>query len=113
MSYRIWFIYISLFIVATFIDSVGGSSISVGDPSDINLANTYQVDQISSGSGFFGLVRTSVSVLTDLVPKFVTWNFGFLTGDFAIVRYTMVFIFGGLLTITLGQQALGLLRRNV
>ncbi len=113
MTTKLWFIYLALFALATFIDQIGGSAVSVGDPNDINSTVAFQLDEVSSGSGFLGLMRGAIDFFLTVVPKLILWNFGFLTGSLQIVQYTMVFVFGGLLTITLAGGAAGLIRRNV
>ena len=112
MTAKLWFIYIAVFVIATFIDQVGHTAISIADPNDINNAITFNVDEEASGSGFLGLPRQSLEFALTTLPKFITWNFGFLSGDFQIVQYILMMIFGGLLMLTWGGSLLGLVQRN-
>ena len=113
MGSRFWFMYLATFAVFTIIMQVGESSSDLLFATDVNDSTAFQVDKISSGSGFFGTMRSSVSFLTATVPKLMTFNYSFLSGDLEIIRWFLIFVFGGLLVIMLAQQMLGILQRNI
>ena len=113
MTFKLWALYLGVFIVFLMIDGIGHGVVEAGDVSDTNDTLAYQVDQISSGSGFVGLLRQSPAFLVTTLPKLITWNFGFLEGSLEIVRHIFIFFFGSLLITTVGGGFLGLLRRNV
>jgi len=112
MTAKLWFTYIALFVIFTFIDQVGHGVFSVGDGGDINALVEYNVDELASGGGKLDLLRQGGTFFTTVMPKFVFWNYGFLTGQFQFLQYLFIAILGGLLIITFGQGMLGLLRRT-
>lgn len=113
MSFNLWFIYLGIFAAFSFVGLISDSQLNVGASSDINNAITFEVDQISSGSGFLALMRSSVSFTTETLPKVTTFNYSFLQGDLQIVRQLLMMMFGGTLTIMIATSMTGLLRRNV
>lgn len=113
MLYHHWIYYLAAFVVLTILMQIGEASTTLLAANDVNASVGYQVDQIDSGGGFFGLVRTATTVLTELVPKAFTFNYTFLEGSFELIRWGLITIFAGAGLIMLGLSAIGLLQRNV
>lgn len=110
---RAWGVYVGIFIFAVLIDGVGHGQITVGATDDINASASYQIDQVGSGAGFEALPRANPSFIRTVAPKFVVWNFGFMTGDLQFMQLIMVAYFGVLLVISVTAGARALLQRNV
>jgi len=113
MAFRHWFLYFGVFGVFTLLMSIGDSAVSVGSATDLNDAVGFQVDQIGSGSGFFGTARQSVDFLISFIPKAVSFNYSFLNGDLSVVRWIFILMFGGTFIAMMGMSFLGILQRNV
>ncbi len=105
--------YLGIFAVMTMVMQVGESSTDVLIAQDVNDATSFQVDKLSSGSGFFGTVRSVTDFFTDFLPKAVSFNYSFMGGDLEVIRWFLISVFGGLAVMVFSFQMLGVLRRNL
>ena len=95
MSAKCWMVYLSMFFILTIFMQIGESSTSLFSSNDVNLIGTYQVDAVSSGSGFLGMAREAPSFFTELLSKIIMFNYSFLVGPLDLIQYALVVIFGG------------------
>ena len=112
MGVKSWGVFIGLFIIAVIIDGVGNSELTAGTTDDLNNTITYNVDLVGTGAGLEGLPRANPNFFIETVPKFATWNFGFLTGDLVIIQMLMVAYFGALLVTRMAAGIRALLQRT-
>jgi hypothetical protein len=95
MSYTLLAVTIGWFFVGAFIGAIGEQVwIGSNDVSVVNAMLGFKVDQVASGGGFFGMMRVGVAFLTTAVPRMALFDYQFLGGDWATVRFILVPVFG-------------------
>lgn len=111
----IWVLYAAAFLVMSALEMVGTGVFNIVGSSDVNSILTYNVDEVSSGSGFTQLARgafTAGNFLLTLVPKLITWNFWILSGPVGdLFQLFFIFVFGGSLMVQVTMWAGSLLQR--
>ena len=113
MAARFWVVYIGSFLWLTILAAILEGSATFLAAADLNDATGYQVDEIGSGGGLFGLVRQSTGFLVTFAPKAISFNYSFLQGDLELLMWILRAFYGITLFIMLGQMALGIFRQNV
>lgn len=110
---RFWFFYLVTFASLTMLMQVGESSVALLSADDVNSAVGFQVDKVGSGSGFVPFLRTVSTVLTDFLPKAISFNYTFLQGDLELVRWFLMLTFGATPVFVIALNHVGVLQRNV
>ena len=67
----------------------------LGD-SDVTLVNQlmgFNVSQLAGSSGILALPRIGVGVMTTALPKVISWDYAFFTGEWQLVRWLLFFLF--------------------
>jgi hypothetical protein len=98
MSYKLLMLFSGWWLVGTFVGAIGEQIWLATD--DVNVVNAllgFKVDQVATGAGggFFGMMRVGVAFLTTAVPRMALFDYQFLGGDWVVVRFLMVTMFGG------------------
>jgi hypothetical protein len=96
MNYTLLVTAIGWYLIGMFIGAIGEQVwLGSGDVDITNAILGFKVDQVSSGGGFFGMMRIGIAFLTQAIPRLATFDYQFLSGDWVVVRFLLATLFGG------------------
>jgi hypothetical protein len=99
-----------IFITATTVSLIlEGSYIGEEEVDIMNQLTGYNTLEVS-GSGIFSIGKMGIGFLTHGLPKIITWDYGFLQGKWALLKWIVLYPISAGVVYAIGMAFVGVVQ---